>query len=111
MLVNAKGSRGFVLGFDKKTLPLFCLWKSRLSNKDGYVFGMEPAVNLPNNYSFEKKHGRVVPLKPGQARTHELRFEVLRDAESVKRIEKEIAAIHRTAAGTIEPKSVAEWTP
>ena len=111
MLVNAGGSLGLVLGFDKRTLPLFCLWKSRLSNKDGYVFGLEPTVNLPNNYSFEKKHGRVVSLEPGQARTHELRFEVLRDAESVKRIEKEIAAIHKTAAGKIEPKPVAEWTP
>jgi len=111
MLVNASGNRGLVIGFDKKTLPLFCLWKSRLSNNDGFVFGLEPAVNLPNNYSFEKKHGRVVSLKPGQAKTHTLRFEVLRDAESVKRTEKEIAAIHKTAAGKIEPKPVAEWTP
>ena len=111
MLINAEGNRGLVLGFDKKTLPLFCLWKSRLSNNDGYVTGLEPTVNMPNNYSFEKKHGRVVSLKPGQSRTHELRFEVLRDAESVKRTEQEIAAIHKTAAGKIEPQPVPEWTP
>ena len=110
MLVNAEGNRGLALGFDKKTLPLFSLWKSRLSNNDGYVLGMEPSVNFPNNYSFEKKHGRVVPLKPGQSRTHELRFEVLRDAESVKRTEKAISAIHRAALGKIESKPVSEWT-
>ena len=111
MLVNAEGNRGLVLGFDKKSLPLFCLWKSRLSNNDGYVTGLEPTVNMPNNYSFEKKHGRVVSLKPGQAKTHELRFEVLRDAESVNRVEKEIAAIHKAASGKIEPQPVPEWTP
>jgi len=111
MLANAEGNRGLVLDFDKKTLPRFCLWKNRLSHKDGYVLGMEPSVNFPNNYSFEKKHGRVVPLKPGQSRTHELRFEVLHDAESVKRTEKEIAAVHRAAGGKIEPKPVPEWTP
>ncbi len=111
MLVNAEENRGLVLGFDKKSFPLFCLWKSRLSNADGYVSGIEPAVNLPNNYSFEKEHGRVVPLKPGKSRTHELRFEILRDAEAVKRTEKEIAAIHKTAAGKIESKPVPEWTP
>ena len=111
MLVNAEGNRGIALNFGKKTLPQFSLWKSRLSNNDGYVIGMEPAVNFPNNYSFEKKHGRVASLKPGQSRTHELHFEVLRDAESVKRTEKEISAIHRTAAGKIEPKPVPEWTP
>ena len=111
MLVNAEGNRGLVLGFDKKSLPLFCLWKSRLSNNDGYVSGMEPAVNLPNNYSFEKKHGRVVPLKPGKSRTHELRFEVLRSGESVNQTERDIAAIHNAAAGKIEPNPVPEWTP
>jgi len=111
MLVNAEGNRGVSLGFDKKSLPLFCLWKSRLSNNDGYISGIEPSVNLPNNYSFEKRHGRVVPLKPGKSRTHELRFEMLHDAESVKRTEKEIAAIHKTAAGKIESAPVPEWTP
>jgi galactose mutarotase-like enzyme len=111
MLVNAEGNRGLVLGFDKKALPLFCLWKSRLSNDDGYVTGLEPAVNLPNNFSFEKKHGRVVLLKPGKSRTYELRFEVLRDDEAVKRTEKEIVAIHKTAAGKIESQPVPEWTP
>lgn len=111
MLINADGNRGLVLGFDKKTLPLFCLWKSRLSNNDGYVTGLEPAVNLPNNLSFEKKHGRVVLLKPGKSRTHELHFEILHNTEAVKQTEKEIAAVHRAAAGKIESNPVPEWTP
>ena len=111
MLVNAGGNRGLVLGFDRKSLPLFCLWKSRLSNNDGYISGLEPAVNFPNNYSFEKKHGRVIPLKPGKSRTHELRFEFLRDAESVEHTEKEIAAIHHAATGKIVPNPIPEWTP
>jgi galactose mutarotase-like enzyme len=111
MLVNAEGNRGLALSFDKKSLPLFSLWKSRLSNNDGYVTGIEPSINFPNNYSFEKKQGRVGTLKPGESRTHELRFEVLKDAESIKKIEKEIAAIHKNAAGKIESKPVPEWTP
>ncbi|MDR0327038.1 MAG: aldose 1-epimerase family protein [Planctomycetaceae bacterium] len=109
MLINAEGNCGLVLCFDKKTLPLVSLWKSRLSNNDGYVSGIEPAVNFPNNYSFEKEKGRVVPLQPGESRMHELRFEVLHSAVAVKATEKEIEAIHKTAAGKIESKPVPEW--
>jgi len=111
LLVNAEGDRALALDFDKKSLPFFSLWKSRLSNDDGYVFGMEPSVNLPNNHSFEKKHGRIALLEPGQSRTQELRFEVLRDTESVQRTEQKIAVTHRTAAGKIEPKPIPEWSP
>ncbi|GHT18073.1 DUF4432 domain-containing protein [Planctomycetales bacterium] len=109
LLVNAAGDRGLVLGFNRNSFPYFSLWKSRLANADGYVVGMEPAVNFPNTKSFEKEHGRVVPLQPGESRSFELHFEVLHDTESVNRTEQEIRTI--PAAGVIESAPRKEWTP
>lgn len=108
MLVNPKGDRAVTLAFGKE-FPYFSLWKSRLADADGYVCGLEPATNLPNNKSFEKNHGRIGMLKPGESRTFELCFGILHDAASIEQAEQEIGNI--PAKGKIEPKPVKEWTP
>ena len=108
MLVSAAGNRGLGISFRPSELPYFSLWKSRLANADGYVCGMEPAVNFPSPRSFEKSQGRVVTLPPGGSRTHELRFSLLTDAEAVRKMEAEILAV--PAEGKIEPAPVPEWS-
>ncbi|MDR0522287.1 MAG: aldose 1-epimerase family protein [Planctomycetaceae bacterium] len=108
MLTNPKGSRGLGLSFSVKEFPYFCFWKSRLANTDGYVCGMEPCVNFPNTKSFEKKHDRVVPLKPGESKTFGLRFDILTDTPSVQKREKEISGI--AGLRKIEPQPKKEWS-
>lgn len=108
MLVNPKGDRAMTLSFKPDQLPYFSFWKSRLSDKDGYVCGMEPSVNFPNTKSFEKAQGRVVPLSPGESKTVELRFEILGDAAAVDQTEKEILNI--PAQGRIETAPTKEWS-
>ena len=108
MLVNSKGNRALTLAFGKE-FPYFSFWKSRLADADGYVCGLEPAINLPNNKSFEKKHGRVGTLKPGESRTFELSFGILHDAASIEKTEQEIRSI--SAKEKTESKAVKEWTP
>ena len=108
MLINPKGNRALTLAFGKE-FPYFSLWKSRLADADGYVCGLEPSINFPNNKSFEKQQGRVGKLNPGESRTFELCFGILHDSENVEKAEQEIRNI--SAHGKTEPKPVKEWTP
>jgi galactose mutarotase-like enzyme len=109
LLINANENRGLVLAFNRNAFPYFSFWKSRLANTDGYVCGLEPSVNFPNNRSFEKEQGRVIALKPGESRTFELHFEILCNTEAVQKTEQEIRNIK--TANIIEPKPKKEWTP
>jgi hypothetical protein len=109
LLINSRENRGLVLGFNRNAFPYFSFWKSRLANTDGYVCGLEPSVNFPNNRSFEKEQGRVVTLKPGESRMFELDFEILCNTESVQKTEREIR--NMKTANIIEPKPKKEWTP
>ncbi len=108
MLINAQGDRGLTIAFDR-SFPLFSFWKARLANADGYVCGMEPSVNLPNNRSFEESRGRIVPLEPGESRSFELRFEILHDKNAVEQAEAAIRSIG--GARTVLPVPQKEWTP
>lgn len=108
MLVNPAGDRGLALAFNRNEFPYFSFWKSRLSDADGYVCGLEPSVNFPNPKSFEKKQGRVVSLRPRESRTFTLNFEVLHDADAVQRAEREIQGL--PAARTIEPTPRPDWS-
>jgi hypothetical protein len=74
LLRNAKGDRGFGLGFSLDQLPQFTVWKNTAAVTDGYVTGLEPATNLPNFKSFEREQGRVNSLSPNQS--HEARLEI-----------------------------------
>ncbi len=48
LLKNAHGSQGLSLRYPVQQLPYFVLWKNTGANVDGYVTGLEPATNLPN---------------------------------------------------------------
>jgi hypothetical protein len=109
MLVNASCDRAIVLSFNKDSLPYFAFWKSRLHHADGYVCGLEPTVSFPNTHSFEKQQGRVARLEPFGSRNFELNFEILLNAEAVKKTEAELRTL--TAIKKIEPKPIKEWSP
>jgi hypothetical protein len=108
LLVNTQGNEALQLSFRPQQLPYFCFWKSRLSDKDGYVCGLEPAVNFPNPKSFEKRHGRVVPLQPGETKTFELTFDIFSDAAAVQKAEDAIKAV--SAGAVIEQVPRQDWS-
>jgi galactose mutarotase-like enzyme len=93
LLRNAHGNHGVSLRFNKRQLPYFTVWKSTQAAADGYVTGLEPAINLPNTRDFEASQGRVARLAPGEARTFELRIEAHADAEGVHLAEQRIARL------------------
>ena len=68
LLSNAAADRGFSLEFNTHELPCFSLWKCTQPEAAGYVTGLEPAVNFPNFKAYERKHGRVRKLAPGESK-------------------------------------------
>jgi hypothetical protein len=110
LLHNAAASRGVSLVFNKDQLPFFALWKNRQAAVDGYVTGLEPAVNFPNRKSFEKKKGRVVVLAPEESRTFEVTIEAHADAAAVAAAKRAVADLQQAAAPEILPKPNPEWS-
>lgn len=111
LLRNAAGDQGVSLKFNKNQLPCFTLWKNRQAAGDGYVTGLEPAINFPNTKSFEKKQGRVALLAPGESRSFELTIEVHPNAASVASAEQKIAALQKGVAANILPQPDPQWSP
>ena len=110
-LRNAAGNRGVTLRFNKSQLPYFTLWKNRQAAVDGYVTGLEPAINFPNARSFEKEQGRVAVLAPGESRSFELSLEVHLDAAGVEAAEQAVAKLQQGVTPEILPQPSPEWSP
>lgn len=92
---NAAGDRGVSLQFNTQQLPCFILWKNRQAEADGYVTGMEPAINFPNVRSFEEEQGRVAVLEPGESRHFEITLQYHADAAAVEAAEAEVARLQQ----------------
>ena len=110
LLRNVTGDKGVSLKFNKTQLPCFTLWKNRQAVADGYVTGLEPALNFPNVKSFEKRQGRVVELSPGESRCTEITIEVHPDASSVAAAEKTVAAIQGDTPMDVLQQPKPEWS-
>ena len=110
LLRSSAGDRGVSVKFNKNQLPCFTLWKNQQAAADGYVTGLEPAVNFPNRRSFEKEHGRVVVLAPGESRRFELSIEAHADAASVAEAAEAVAALQGDATPDIYPQPDPHWS-
>ncbi len=111
LLRNAAGDQGVSIKLNKQQLPYFALWKNLQPAGDGYVTGLEPAINFPNPRSFEKRQGRVAVLAPGESRTFEVTLEALGDADRVAAAEKAVAEIQGNTMPEILAKPDANWSP
>jgi len=109
LLQSAAGDRGVSVKFNKQQLPCFTLWKNRQAAADGYVTGLEPATNYPNTKSFEKEHGRVVVLAPGEARRFDVAIEVHADAAAVTAAERAVASIQGAIVPEVCPQPDPNW--
>ena len=109
LLRSADGSQGVSVGFNKRQFPCFTVWKNRQGAIDGYVTGLEPATNYPNPKSFEKAHGRVVVMAPGETRRFDTIIEVQVNAAAVTAAERAVAAIQGTVKPEICEKPDPNW--
>jgi hypothetical protein len=111
LLRNAHGHQGVSLRFNLRQLPRFILWKSTQAVADGYVTGLEPAINFPNPRSYEQQEGRVMKLGPGGKLGFQIDFTLLTSAESVAQAEHEISRLQGSVQPKVHPRPVAGWTP
>ena len=90
MLRSEEKDRGFVVRYHVGQLPYFVLWKNLAAESDGYVIGIEPSTNFPNQRSFESEQGRVVEIAAGATQSFRVSMELLEDAQSVDRVTQQI---------------------
>jgi hypothetical protein len=109
LLRSADGASGVSVKFNKRQLPCFTIWKNRQAAADGYVTGLEPATNYPNPKSFEKKHGRVVVLAPGETRRSVVMIEAHVNAAAVSAAERTVATIQGATVPEICTKPNPDW--
>jgi hypothetical protein len=110
LLANAAADKGVSVSFPVAQLPHFILWKNTVAYEDGYVTGLEPAMNFPNPRSFEEKHGRVRKLAPGETVRAELYFEIHADRASVEAAEVRVATIQQKSKPTIHRRPLPDWS-
>ncbi len=93
MLKNAAGDKAASMSYPVKQLPYICLWKNTLTEKDGYVTGLEPATGFPYNRGVERKAGRVPKLAAGASRRFTIDIAIHRGKKAVAKVSAAIAAI------------------
>lgn len=111
MLRNAHGDKGVVLRFNTQDLPCFTQWKNTASESDGYVTGLEPATNYPNDKVFERNQGRVKELAPGARYRATLVVEVHNQAAAVLEAEKEISALQGHTPPAVQNQPGGKYSP
>ncbi len=110
MLRNRAADRGVALRFNLRELPCFTLWKSTQGLAEGYVTGLEPAVNYPNPKPIEAARGRVPALAPGGSHTATTTLEVLHGAAAVAAVAAEVATLQRRGTPTIHARPCEPFT-
>lgn len=111
LLQAADGRRGLRLAFNRRQLPYFIVWKCPQPAADGYVTGLEPAINLPHGKTFEAQQGRVARLAPGEQRVFELELTLLDSAEGLGAARQEIDELARGITAELCEQPQAGWSP
>ena len=110
MLKSADGKRAFAVNFSVTGLPRFIVWKNTAAESDGYVTGLEPATNYPNQRSYEAEQGRVVEIGPGKTSSFRVSLHPLLDVDAINETSKRIASLSEDA-GTIHRQPRPGWSP
>ena len=109
-LRNESLRQGLSLRFKKEQLPCFTQWKNHQPDSDGYVTGLEPGLNYPNTRSFEKDHGRVPTLEPGESRTFEIELTAHDSLSEVDAVVAEIEALQASVEPKVNATAKTDWS-
>jgi hypothetical protein len=110
-LVDADERRAATVRYSVEQLPAFTVWKNTAAEPDGYVTGIEPGTDYPNNRSFERSKGRVVELSAGAPYSTELTFGVVSGADKLAALQTEIEDLMGEKATTVSKKLDPEYCP
>ena len=107
-LINRSGNKGVSIEFDIHQLPLLTMWKNTDTLKQGYVTGIEPGTNYAYPVTIEKEQGRVKQLGAGESATFTLTYTLLKDAESVQKVEQRVKNIQGDEAVVVSDNPIAK---
>jgi hypothetical protein len=93
LLRNKAGDLGASMRYATRELPFLTVWKNTVGREDGYVVGIEPGTNFPNNRRVERKHGRVPSLPPGASHFMTIEYAVHSGAVAVEGAAGQVARI------------------
>ena len=99
------------MSFSTQELPYLTLWKNTAARENGYVTGIEPATNYPNNRSFERKNGRVPVLKGGQSFHATITITAHVDSKSVSAAQSRVASLQGGSAPKLDAEPVPGLSP
>jgi|HubBroStandDraft_6_1064221.scaffolds.fasta_scaffold256876_1 Domain of unknown function (DUF4432) len=111
LLRNSAGDRGVSLEYSIRELPCFTVWKCTQPEADGYVTGLEPATNLPNLKTFERKQGRVVTLSPGASHSAQIELSVHASRVEVEAVEKRIGELQNRTHPIVHERPIGKYSP
>jgi hypothetical protein len=103
-LQNKARDRAVSMAFSVQELPFLTLWKNTAAEGEGYVTGIEPGTNFPNNRRIERKFGRVPKLRPGSSHSTAIEFTIHLGAEQVKTLGNRIRAIQAEEQPLLDDK-------
>jgi hypothetical protein len=111
MLRASDGQLGLGVSFHTGGLPRFVLWKNTAAESDGYVVGLEPTTNYPNERSYEASQGRVVDLEPGQTTSFRVNLHPLTSPEAVAEMSQKINTLRGEERPEIHRAPRPGWSP
>jgi hypothetical protein len=111
MLRSADGEKGFAVTYNTSGLPRFVVWKNTAAESDGYVTGIEPATNFPNQRSFEAEQGRVVEIEAGETVSFRVTLQPLTQAAAVSEMSAQIGQLQGDQPPEVSDLPKPGWTP
>ncbi|MEQ9408330.1 MAG: aldose 1-epimerase family protein [Fuerstiella sp.] len=93
LLHNKQKNKAASISWSLDELPYLTVWKNTGATADGYVTGIEPGTNYPNNRSVERAAGRVPKLAPGESRTMRVSFGLHDGVQAVEAALESVRAI------------------
>ncbi len=93
VLHNKAGDIGVAVGYNVKQLPVLTVWKNTDTRKQGYVTGIEPGTSYAYNTKYQRSLGLVPSIQPGETKSFDLTYTLLRSKADTDQALKEVAQI------------------
>ncbi len=110
-LLGADERRAATIRYNIAELPAFTVWKNTAAEADGYVTGLEPGTDYPNNRSFERSRGRVIELPPGGRHAATLTFGCVCGEREVAELKAEVKRLAGGASPAVAAKPDPDYCP
>ncbi|MBI1348536.1 DUF4432 family protein [bacterium] len=111
VLHNAVADAGFAVHYDASQLPWFVVWKNTMSLAEGYVTGLEPAVNLPNFRGYERQQDRLPVIAPGEVYRTAMTWDLADDTAGVARQCRHAQQLQHGRPPVVHPLPHPGWSP